>query len=128
MRYYNYLISKIIYWYVWLKYSKKDTRRKIADIEKGILEIVQPLTSEHTSVWWYGAYDIHPKHLVFWICITTDATKQRFEADIELLKKLRFLLEFYDYPIIGREGVHIGFASEETVQRESKGNWFYHFK
>lgn len=44
------------------------------------------------------------------------------------MNSLRNILAVHEYPIEGRPFVHIGFESEETVARESGGNWYYHFK
>ena len=49
-------------------------------------------------------------------------------GDAALMARLRSLLELHDYPIEGRAGVHIGFESEQTVQRESRGNFWHHWK
>lgn len=32
------------------------------------------------------------------------------------------------YPAESQRFIHIGFESQETVNRESKGNWYHHFK
>lgn len=41
---------------------------------------------------------------------------------------LRQLLVKHDYPEEARQFVKIDFESQETVQRQSNGNWFEHFK
>lgn len=97
-------------------------------IEKAIPTKIAAATNEKYWVTHYGANDIHPKHLVYWICVKSDAEKRRLEADQELYRSLRGLLEEYQYPAEGRDGVHIGFESQETVDRESGGNWWHHWK
>jgi hypothetical protein len=77
---------------------------------------------------WYGAYDINPKHLAYWICVQTDKMKDELRENIELNNTLRTLLEKHEYPKDSQKAVHIGFESQETVDRESKGNWYHHFK
>ncbi len=86
------------------------------------------VTKEKHWVTHYGANDIHPKHLVYWICVQSDAEKKRLQDDSDLYRKLRSLLADYDYPLVGRNGVHIGFESQETVDREAGGNWWHHWK
>jgi hypothetical protein len=76
----------------------------------------------------FGANHIHPRHLVFVVCVLTDAEKKRLESDFEFLRQLRALLDKHDYPIAARKDVVIDFESQETVDRESGGNWYYHLK
>jgi hypothetical protein len=53
---------------------------------------------------------------------------EHLAGNIELMSALRALLERHEYPSESQKFVHIGFESQETVDRESKGNWYYHFK
>ena len=80
------------------------------------------------SVIYYGAYEINPKYLVFWICVDTDKIKAELERDEELKNKLKNVLIKNEYPIEAIHNVQIGFESKETVNRESKGDWYLHFK
>jgi len=102
-------------------------KEKVEAIERALREMVRDVAREDLSVVHYGVFDIHPKHLVYWICVKTDAEKQRLQADTELMQQLRDLLVL-DYPPEGREFVRIGFESQETVDRESGGNWWHHWK
>lgn len=97
-------------------------------IEKAIESLTASETKEKFWVTHYGANDIHPKHLVYWICVQSDAEKERLQTDSDLYRRLRRLLVEHDYPISGRSEVHIGFESQETVDRESGGNWYHHWK
>jgi len=103
-------------------------KQKILDIKQDIEYIVSQYSSEKFWIDWYGAYDINPRFLVFWICIRTDHLKSKLISNGELMSNLRNLLEKHDYPAQARQFVSIGFESQETVDRESKGNWYYHFK
>jgi len=109
-------------------YDKDLIKKKILDIKADIEKLIQPACSERFFVDWYGAYDINPKHLVYWICVQSDKMKNRLNENVELITALRVLLEKYEYPSESQKFVHIGFESQETVNRESKGNWYYHFK
>jgi hypothetical protein len=109
-------------------YDKELIKRKILDIKADIENLIRPVCSERFFVDWYGAYDINPKHLVYWICVQSDKMKNNLTGNIELTTSLRYLLAKHAYPADSQKFVHIGFESQETVNRESKGNWYYHFK
>lgn len=90
--------------------------------------ILQGVTKEESWVTKYGAFDIHPRHLVFWLCVQSDRERDRLKADAELRDRLRQVLVAWSYPAEGRDEVYIGFESQETVDRLSGGNWWHHFK
>jgi hypothetical protein len=94
-------------------------------------ELKTILSGHVTEPYWvthYGANHIHPKHLVYWICVKSDKEKKRLQTDHDLMSKLRNVLDIYNYPSEGRDSVYIGYESQETVDRESKGNWYWHWK
>ena len=97
-------------------------------IERALKEMMSHHTTEKFFVTHYGANDIHPRHLAYWIVVVSDREKHRLEHDAALLVALRGLLVTHNYPAEGREGVHIGFESQETVDRESNGNFWEHWK
>jgi hypothetical protein len=102
--------------------------RTVEAIRRDMRQIARSVAREDVSVTCYGAFDIHPKHLVYWICVTTDAEKHRLEDDGALMERLRDVLVSRRYPPEGRDFVHIGFESQETVDRESDGDWWQHWK
>jgi hypothetical protein len=97
-------------------------------IERAIIDEIGRHTKEKFWVTHYGANHIHPKHLVYWVVVGSDHEKCRLEADSALMATLRSLLVKYDYPVEGRDWVHIGIESQETADRESGGNFYYHWK
>jgi hypothetical protein len=102
--------------------------RKVRKIETGITAIVSVEATEPFWVTHYGAIDIDPRYLVYWICVHSDAERDRLAANHDLIAQLRELLTIYGYPAESRQHVHIGFESQETVNREAGGNWFYYWK
>jgi ubiquinone biosynthesis protein COQ9 len=108
--------------------SKNELEATINAIRTDIEMLAKKECNEKLDVCWYGAYYIDPKHLVFRVCIQTDAVKKRLEANKTLIEELRLLLETHNYPLAARSNVFIGFESQETVDRESKGSWYHHFK
>ncbi len=102
---------------------------KLAEqIEKAFTVTARSFVTEDFWVTHYGAVDIHPRHLVYWICVKTDAERDRLEKNTELKSRLRGILDEFDYPLEGRKYVAIGFESQETVDRESGGHWWHHWK
>ena len=108
--------------------KNEDIKHVTERIEAAMWSLMSTKAAEKCSVTHYGANHIHPKHLVYWICVQSDAEKKRLTNDVELNRKLRSLLVDYDYPLAGREDVFIGFESQETVSRDSGGNWWHHWK
>ena len=80
------------------------------------------------SVFWIGAYDIDPKHLFFVIAVQTDRERDRLRADQQLSEQLRQALVTVDWPEAARPHVKFEIESDETVKRESEGNWYAHYK
>jgi hypothetical protein len=80
------------------------------------------------GVTWFGAYEIHPKHLAIWIQVRTDEEKNRLQNNPTFMSELRDLLDQVNYPIEGRTGVGFGIASQEEVDRDYGGNWWHFFK
>ncbi len=74
-----------------------------------------------------GAIELDPDNLVLWICVPTDADKARLQADPGLVPRIRQILQDSAYPPAAVEAAQIGVESEETVQRESQGNWYWHW-
>jgi hypothetical protein len=115
-----------------LKFAKRlfmsSISRKIDIIEEDIKCTIGTHAREQFWVTHYGATDIDPMYLVIWICVQSDAEKQRLAGDRDLLLQLRSLLTKHDYPAQARDQVYIGYESQETVDMESGSNWWHHWK
>lgn len=107
---------------------KNSIKSKIYRIKKDTKKIIKAKCNEKFWIYSYGAYEIDPKHLVIWICVQTDKMKNELAVNSEVNESLRLLLEKNNYPDESRNSVFIGFESQETVDRESDGNWYHHFK
>ncbi|HEV8507814.1 MAG TPA: hypothetical protein VGQ53_20550 [Chitinophagaceae bacterium] len=97
-------------------YDKDLIKRKILDIKIGIENLIQTVCSEKFFVDWYGAYDINPKHLVYWVCVESDKIKNQLSQDAELMFALRELSDKHQYPSESQRSVHIGFESQENSE------------
>ena len=91
-------------------------------------KIIDPICKEKFWINYYGAYYIDPNNLVFWICVNSDEMKFILKSNNDLLNKLKQLFYKHNYPLESINYVYIGFESQETVDRESNGDWYVHFK
>ena len=101
---------------------------KINTIEAHMESLVQSLTSEKIWTTHYGAFDIDPKHLVYKICVESETERIRLVNHDTLKQQLRDLLTQHDYPIEARSKVFIGFESDESINQESGGNPWRHWR
>jgi hypothetical protein len=53
-------------------FKSNSLRQKITNIKKDITKETTNFCDEIFWVEWYGAYDINPKYLVFWIGVDSD--------------------------------------------------------
>ena len=79
-------------------------------------------------VWSFGAYYIDPKHLVFVVGVPTDEEKNKLKENNDFIQSLKSLLVKFGWPEKAREHVAFDIESQETVDRENNGNWWYHYK
>jgi hypothetical protein len=101
---------------------------KIWRIEAGLRVLLKLDGIKSRHVWSFGAYNIDPKYLVFVIGVPTDNEKERLRADSAFCTKMRSLLEKHNWPVAARKHVVFDIESQETVDREENGNWWYHYK
>ena len=76
----------------------------------------------------FGAVDISPDHLAFWITTATDAERDLLAADAGLQDDFRRALLRAGYPADAVLKVGFAFESQETVDRVHGGNWWYAVK
>jgi hypothetical protein len=79
-------------------------------------------------VTWIGAVDISPLLLAYWIFTTTDAERDRLQADPALATELREIVRRSGYPAEAIEHVGFAFESKETVDRDFGGNYWFAMK
>ena len=96
--------------------------------EKAMKALLQARGFSKTRLIHYGAVDIHPNNLAIWVIVQTDEVKNRMISDPDLLATCGEILAGQGYPGSSMEFIHIGVESEETINRESAGNWYLHFK
>lgn len=80
------------------------------------------------AVWSFGAYYIDPKHLIFFIGVPTDHEKSLLKSNTPFIQRMRDLLDEFDWPLSARNFVVIDIESQETVDKDSGGHWWHHYK
>lgn len=79
-------------------------------------------------IWSFGAYYIDPKHMVFVAGVQTDKEKMELNSKQSIQNQMKDLLVKYNWPIEARKYVLFDIESQESVDRENNGNWWYHYK
>jgi|GEM_PF-2929048 len=108
----------------------KIVRAAITNVVRAVAGTTPPLFPDHTHRF-YGATGIHPKHLAIWFIFRTDADFAEAERTGLVTRITRLAREelFHNgYPAEVLEEVHVGFATDEAVQREAGGNYYHYFK
>lgn len=100
---------------------------KIWRIEKSLRDLVRDKGFK-PKIWSFGVYYIDPKHLVFVVGVETDNDKRKLKEDNNFINSMRELLNIYNWPNQARHDVVFDIESQETVERENNGNWWYHYK
>jgi len=80
------------------------------------------------GVFHIGAVDLSPFNLAFWITTPTDAERDMLAADTELQDEFRRILLRAGYPADAVLKVGFAFQSQQTVDRDYGGNWWYAVK
>ncbi|MCT4135308.1 hypothetical protein HZP67_17000 [Elizabethkingia anophelis] len=109
-------------------YPKDSLKRAILNIKEDIKKDVSEVCSKTIRIDSFGAYEIDPKNLVFFVCVKSDQMKMKLKEDKILNEKSRELFIKYKYPKNAIEYVSINFESQETVDRDYEGNWYYYYK
>jgi hypothetical protein len=60
--------------------------------------------------------------------VPTDEIRDAMKSNKELVLSFSSLLEIYNWPKPVRNEVVFDIESQETVDRENNGNWWYHYK
>jgi hypothetical protein len=100
---------------------------KIKRIELSLKGLIKELGIK-PYVWSFGAYDINPKHMVFIAGVQTDEERDKLRSNQSIQSQMRNLLKKHNWPVEARVHVHFDIESQETVNRENDGNWWYHYK
>jgi hypothetical protein len=81
-----------------------------------------------TKVISFGATYVDPRYLAIWIQTRTDEERDQLAAKPALIEQIREALLKVGYPSLAVPKVSISFESQETVDRDYKGQWFLRFK
>ena len=75
-----------------------------------------------------GASAINPVHLCICINVQQDSEKEKLLADQELMYRMKEALRDSGYPAEAIAEVGFSIESQQTVDRDFAGNWFYAHK
>jgi hypothetical protein len=109
-------------------FRKSEISIKIKKIEGDIKKVINNEFTEPFWLYHYGAIELDLKYLVIWICVKSDKDKRVLESNLKLKSQLTQVLIDNDYPLDAISHVHIGFESQENVDRLSNGKWHDHFR
>jgi hypothetical protein len=73
----------------------------------------------------FGATSIDPRHLCVCIDVNSDQQRERLREDHALMDQLRQALLMSGYPAESVPLVSFSIESQETVDRDFRGNWFH---
>ena len=76
----------------------------------------------------FGAIDLYPGCLAFWICVPTDAQRDALLGDPAFATRLRRIVADSGYPEDSVDRVGFASESDETVDRDWNGNWYHAMK
>jgi len=80
------------------------------------------------KIFHFGAVDIDPRHLAIWLTTATDAERDRLRKAPGLEAAFREALAAASYPAHAIAEVGFAYESQETVDRDLKGNWWHAVK
>jgi len=109
-------------------FVKKPLTKNLLAVEREFYQIMKLSYGIHFWIYWYGAYEIDPRNVVLWVCVETELLKASLSRNKDLEIQLRSAFAKFQYPAHAIPFIYIGFESQETVNRESCGNLYHHFK
>ena len=111
---------------VWL--LKDRSNRKLWPTIRRARREVKKMARQHcpnAKVFSFGATHIDPRHLAIWITTKTDEERDRLRQDPDLPQQLRDALLQVGYPTAAVPLVAFEIESQETVDRDFGGSWYY---
>jgi hypothetical protein len=102
-------------------------KRTIRRAEKAILAIARARYPS-CGIFSFGAVDIDPVNLAIWITSATDVQRDVLRRDPEFQASIRQALREVGYPAGAIDGVAFEIESQETVDRDHQGSWWYAVK
>jgi hypothetical protein len=99
----------------------------IKRVERRLREHLAPRGYTQLEVHHFGAIDLHPRHLVICVCVGTDAERQQI-IDSNPATLIRTWLAEEGYPQDATPHIAVSIDSQETVDRDWKGDWHQYYQ
>jgi hypothetical protein len=93
-------------------------------VKRRIRQIARRFCSR-SKVFSIGATKLNPRYLAIFITTPTDADRDLMRASPDLVSEFRSALLAVGYPPSAVSEVSFNFESQETVDRDYNGNWWY---
>lgn len=100
----------------------------IKQLRKDVKKLIATRCDEKFDADTYGAVDLDPGLLVILVIVKTDAKKHILASDATWISQVRESLIFRNYPSNAIDKVIVAVESQETVYRESRGDWHLHLQ
>ncbi len=100
---------------------------KIVRIELSLKSLIKKKGIK-PMVWSFGAYYIDPKNMIFVVGVPSDQEKKLLKKNKNFTTSMNNLLIKHNWPEQARTHVMFDIESQETVDRETEGHWWYHYK
>jgi cadmium resistance protein CadD (predicted permease) len=86
------------------------------------------LARQHFPDAWVFSLGAGPLYLAIWVATKTDAERDALRANKQLRREFRSALRTVGYPRAAISSVGFSFESQETVDRDHRGNWYLALK
>jgi hypothetical protein len=97
-------------------------------VKREVKQLARQRGVELTRIWWLGAILRSPAYLSLWISTEKDWERDQLDRDRSFAADINAALLRYGYPSEAVQYVGVVVESQQTVDREFAGSWWYRMK